>query len=328
MVSDLISQSLTHHCSTPIVRSKSQESDLVLYPQSQSQAERSGRSSSDPPDRISRSQTRSSESNGKARTLSNSAILQRRLLNEKLALEIRIDRLTKVIGHGSSTSSPTTKPSIFQVENLATHLSEFAISHAVPKLEHLQHAPLKPLPDGPFCESFLTNVDRIVSKNPPDSLFEASEPQATGIGLLGLGYGPADIPTLLNKIPTSIQVAQCLESYERTCAWLHRILHRPTFWNEVNERIVKSSNPIEKIVNSINGYKALHWLAILFATCALGLYSDEINKEKCQESHLPIGEASQQQVARMWLQCATSALILGGKSSSSLYMIGQTLLRQ
>lgn len=307
MGSDIIPAVVTHDCSTPIVRGQTRSCDLNLhiYPQ----AERSGRSYSDPPDHLSRIRTRSSESNAKARTSSNSAILQRRLLNEKLALEIRIDRLTKVIGHG--TSSPITKSSIFQVENLATHLSEFAISHAVPKLEQLQHTPPKPLPDGPFCESFLTNVDKLVSKTPPSSHFEVGEPQATGVGLLGLGYGPADIPTLLNKIPTSIQVSQCLEGYERTCAWLHRILHRPTFRNEVDERIVKRSIPIKKLVSSQDGHKSLHWLAILFATCGLGLYSDEINEEKCREIHLPVGEASQQQVARMWLQCATSALILG-----------------
>ncbi|KAH9811590.1 hypothetical protein DFH28DRAFT_1084860 [Melampsora americana] len=254
------------------MKSNGQADDLNLhfYPQ----AEQNQRTCSNLSDRHSRIQTRSSESNenSQSRISSNSAILHR-------------------------------------LENLATTLSEFAISHAVPKLEQLNYPPPKPLPDGPFCESFLTNVDRIVSKSPSGSLFEAGEAQATGV------MDPLIYPTLLKKIPTPIQVSQCLEGYERTCAWLHRILHWPTFWNEVDERIVQRSNSIEKLVNSSDGHSALHWLAILFATCGLGLYSDELNREKCGESHLPVGEASQQKVARMWLQCSTSALILGGKSS-------------
>lgn len=162
--------------------------------------------------------------------------------------------------------------------------------------------------------NLVIQVDNFVARSSSESLFESTRSplNLTGVGLLGLGNGPVNLSSLLKVIPTPLQAARCLESYEKTCAYVHRVFHRPTFWAQVERRIIRRVEPIEKmILRDEDGYKGLHWLACFFATCGLGLYSDTMSETESRENYLPVGEAAQHRLARVWLQCATSALTLG-----------------
>ncbi|KAH9440645.1 hypothetical protein Pst134EA_032152 [Puccinia striiformis f. sp. tritici] len=55
----------------------------------------------------------------------------------------------------------------------------------------------------------------------------------------------------------------------------------------------------------------LHWLAVLFAACGLGLWASETPVEQDHDIELPRTKLGQRRLALIWLRCASSALVLG-----------------
>ena len=111
---------------------------------------------------------------------------------------------------------------------------------------------------------------------------------------------------LLARIPALNQVDQCLEGYHQSCAWIHRLLHWPSFRTKVRHML--SRNDMISYCNQPD----IHWLAVLFAACGLGLWADDsIDVEKCKRTGLPQTKTGRRRLALSWLRCASSALVLG-----------------
>ncbi|KAG0152036.1 hypothetical protein CROQUDRAFT_35913 [Cronartium quercuum f. sp. fusiforme G11] len=134
-------------------------------------------------------------------------------------------------------------------------------------------------------------------------------------GLLGLGAGLSTITAVMKHLPTLLQIKSCLEQFEAHRAWMHRILHRQQFWKQVYEQILQDfatyrSSALHDI--GLDEYRRqLHWLAILFAICGLGLFNNLLDDSQALQLGFPSGIRPQRDLAVRWCVCSTSCLQLG-----------------
>ncbi|OAV90452.1 hypothetical protein PTTG_28328 [Puccinia triticina 1-1 BBBD Race 1] len=126
----------------------------------------------------------------------------------------------------------------------------------------------------------------------------------TKLGIWDEEDSPRNLPILLARIPNASQAQQCLDSYDKSCGWIHRLLHWPAFRAKAAHMLSRKHRL------SYCNQPDIHWLAVLFAACGLGLWAgDSIDTETCQD--LPRTKLGQRRLALRWLRCATSALVLG-----------------
>ncbi|KNE98354.1 hypothetical protein PSTG_08430 [Puccinia striiformis f. sp. tritici PST-78] len=124
------------------------------------------------------------------------------------------------------------------------------------------------------------------------------------IGIWQENDGPRNLPTLLARIPNLNQAKRCLKSYQQSCGWIHRLLP-PSFCAKVSQMLARKHRL------SYCNRPDLHWLAVLFAACGLGLWAGEIPVEQDHDIELPRTKLGQRRLALIWLRCASSALVLG-----------------
>ncbi|KAA1120099.1 hypothetical protein PGT21_037153 [Puccinia graminis f. sp. tritici] len=128
----------------------------------------------------------------------------------------------------------------------------------------------------------------------------------TKLGIWGEEDGPRNLPILLARIPETKQAEQCLEAYHQSCGWIHRLFHWPSFCAKASQMLSRKHRL------SYCNQPDIHWLAMLFAACGLGLWAaHSTDPEQSQENGLPRTKQGQRRLALSWLRCASSALVLG-----------------
>jgi hypothetical protein len=143
----------------------------------------------------------------------------------------------------------------------------------------------------------------------------------TKLGIWGEEEGPRTLPILLARIPDTKQAEQCLESYHQSCGWIHRLFHWPSFRAKASQMLSRKHRL------SYCNQPDIHWLAVLFAACALGLWAGHsVDPELCQENGLPRTKQGQRRLALSWLRCATSALVLGREWNHSTIQVSTSSL--
>jgi len=117
---------------------------------------------------------------------------------------------------------------------------------------------------------------------------------------------PRNLPMILEQIPQPNQVEECLAGYYQSCGWIHRLLHWPSFRVKVSQMLSRENRL------SYCNQSDIHWLAVLFAACGLGLWAGDLfHLEQYQDTGLPQKTSARRRLALSWLRCATSALVLG-----------------
>lgn len=211
----------------------------------------------------------------------------------------------------------------YHVDDIATQLSRFTLNQAIPQLpierplsnpnaqisvkeveEYAQEEERKAKP-----AAFTFNMGSGSPVTPPglnkQNLVSSSTTSPILQGLLGIGKGPTTFEGIMAELPNCIQIKACLEQFEYHRAWMHRILHRPTFWEQVYDQIKRNFSYTDQRAQA-------HWLAILFSVCGLGLFNNVVQSESALKNYeLPTSVKGQRALALRWFRAATSCLEVG-----------------
>ncbi|KAI8454498.1 hypothetical protein BY996DRAFT_6413844 [Phakopsora pachyrhizi] len=155
---------------------------------------------------------------------------------------------------------------------------------------------------GEGLTEFLFNDVRefIASKKQVSSYFNEASIE---INIIGNDY--YDLSFLQCNIPDLKKALLYLDSYERSCGWIHRLLHLSSFRNQATLHLSSGKN------FSLSQKSNLRWLSVLYAACGLGLWTSGISSlELCHSIGAPVRKEDQQKLARVWLKCSRSALVL------------------
>ncbi|EFP86345.2 uncharacterized protein PGTG_12301 [Puccinia graminis f. sp. tritici CRL 75-36-700-3] len=250
-----------------------------------------------------------------------------RIHQDLQALDTRLEYLTDLVKqHAPSSASAVNKPETvpvtnYHVDDIATQLSRFTLNQAIP-----QFPPERPLTN-PNAQISIKEVEQYVeeeerkakpvtfnigSGNPlttPDpnkeNLVSSSATSPVLQGLLGIGKGPSSFEGIMAELPKCVQIKACLEQFEYHRAWMHRILHRPAFWDQVYVQIKHNFSYTDQRAQA-------HWLAILFSVCGLGLFNNVVQSEAALKAYeLPTSVKAQRALALRWCRAATSCLEVG-----------------
>ncbi|KAI7953629.1 hypothetical protein MJO28_006176 [Puccinia striiformis f. sp. tritici] len=251
-----------------------------------------------------------------------------RIQRDYQELDSRVESLLDLVKQHTPSSTAAPKPEIapvtnYHVDDIATQLSRFTLNQAIPQLpvdrslpnpnsqisikeveEYVEEEERKAKPS-----TFTFSIGSGSSVTEPgltsQNLVSSSTTSPVFQGLLGIGKGPTTFEGIMAELPKCIQIKACLEQFEYHRAWMHRILHRPTFWNSAYEQIQRNFSYTDQRAQA-------HWLAILFAVCGLGLFNNVVQSESDLRNYeLPTSVKAQRALALRWCRAATSCLEVG-----------------
>lgn len=251
-----------------------------------------------------------------------------RVKHDLWELDSRVELLLETVKRlapatSAELSRPETVPATnYHLDDIATQLSRFTLNQAIPQL------PLNRLESNPNSQISVKEVEeyaeeeerkaessctfnigsggKLPSSDPPNQSIPSSVTTSPIMdGLLGIGKGPATFEGIMAELPKFVQLKACLEQFEYHRAWMHRIIHRPTFWNQVYDQISHNFSYTDQRAQA-------HWLAILFSVCGLGLFNNVVqSKSALADYGLPIKVPAQRALALRWCRAATSCLEVG-----------------
>jgi len=265
-----------------------------------------------------------------------------RIQQDFQALDSRVEYLLDLVKQHTPSNAATTKPEIvpvtnYHIDDIATQLSRFTLNQAIPQLpadrplanpnsqisikeveEYVEEEERKVKPVAPFTFNIGSGTTSACSNKQQNPIISTSSSHSLSStttspilqGLLGIGKGPSTFEGIMAELPTSNQIKACLEQFEYHRAWMHRILHRPTFWKQVYEQIARNFSYRDE-------REQAHWLAILFSVCGLGLFNNVVQSPAdLVRYQLPTSVQAQRALALRWCRAATSCLEIANFDSA------------
>ncbi|PLW07898.1 hypothetical protein PCANC_03733 [Puccinia coronata f. sp. avenae] len=251
-----------------------------------------------------------------------------RIQQDFQALDNRVEYLLDLVKQHTPSSPAVTKPEIapvtnYHVDDIATQLSRFTLNQAIPQLlaerplpnpnsqisikEVEEYAEEEERKSKPSAFTFNIGSGSLANTPGPTKHNHVSSSATSPVlqGLLGIGKGPTTFEGIMAELPKCIQIKACLEQFEYHRAWMHRILHRPSFWNQIYEQIQRNFSYTDQRAQA-------HWLAILFSVCGLGLFNNVVQSTSDLKNYeLPTTVQAQRALALRWCRAATSCLEVG-----------------